>query len=47
MADIAMEKTRDILRNPTTQALSESVQNELNRIRLRAEKGLQKRHQVS
>jgi trimethylamine--corrinoid protein Co-methyltransferase len=42
MADLAVEKARDILRNHVTEALSESVQNELNRIRLRAEKELQR-----
>ena len=41
MADIAVEKTRDILRNHVTQALPESVQIELNHIRRRAEKELQ------
>ena len=41
MADIAVEKTRDILRNHVAQALPESVLIELNRIRRRAEKELQ------
>ena len=41
MADIAVEKARDILRNHVTDALSESVQNEINRIRFRAQKDLQ------
>ncbi|MCP4630253.1 MAG: hypothetical protein GY850_43095 [bacterium] len=40
MADLAVEKTRHILHNHRTDPLSESVQNELNRIRLRAEKML-------
>jgi trimethylamine--corrinoid protein Co-methyltransferase len=41
MADLAVEKTRDILRNHVTQVLPESVLIELNRIRIRAEKELQ------
>ena len=44
MADIAVEKTRDILRNHVPQALSEPMQIELNRIRIRAERELQGRH---
>lgn len=40
MADRAVEKARDILRHPATEALSESVQNELIRIRFHAEKRL-------
>ena len=40
MADRAVEKARDILRHPATEALSESVQNELIRIRFHAEKHL-------
>ena len=42
MADIAVEKARDILRNHVPDALSKSVQNELIRIRLRAQKDLPK-----
>ena len=38
MADRAVEKARDILHRPATEALSESVQNELIRIRFHAEK---------
>jgi trimethylamine--corrinoid protein Co-methyltransferase len=41
MAQLAVEKARDILRNHVSDALSDSVQNELKRIRLRAEKELQ------
>ena len=40
MADRAVEKTRDILRSHVPQALPDSVQNELERIRLHAEKYL-------
>ncbi|CAB1056817.1 hypothetical protein D1BOALGB6SA_1556 [Olavius sp. associated proteobacterium Delta 1] len=40
MADLAVEKTRDILRNHVTEAWSESVHNELSRIRFRAGKHL-------
>jgi trimethylamine--corrinoid protein Co-methyltransferase len=43
MADVALDKARDILRNPVSVPLPESVQAELNRIRLRAEKDIQKR----
>jgi len=40
MADFAVERARDILRNHSTEALSEAVQNELIRISIQAEKYL-------
>jgi len=40
MGDRAMEKARDILRSHATRALPDSVQNELERIRMHAEKHL-------
>jgi hypothetical protein len=40
MAALAVEKARNILRNHATEALSESVQNELIRIRIQGEKYL-------
>jgi trimethylamine--corrinoid protein Co-methyltransferase len=40
MADRAVDKARDILRNHVGDPLPGTVQNELNRIRLRAEKNL-------
>ena len=40
MAALAVEKARDILRNHTAEVLSESLQKELIRIRLHAEKKL-------
>ncbi len=43
MADLAVEKARDILCNHTSEALSESMQNELIRIRSHAAKYLQRK----